>query len=284
MNPPPPRPRTAPGALPRSECWSAEGCREPGVPFRGAAGNAEAFRETTEGAVALGGETAGERAVIRIVIVEDHALVREGTAQLLDAIPDLHVVGECGTAEEGAELVDRLAPDVTLVDVSLPGASGLVLARDLAGRRSITRVLVVSAYDDQAFVAQALEMGVGGYLLKTASGRDLVEAVRLVAAGAFVLDGALSSRLRRRRAGVAPGHHDPDALTPREAEVLELVTQGRSNKQIASELSLGLRTVESHVSSLLAKLGVASRTEAVAFALRSWPGAGSNGDGAVRDA
>ncbi len=204
---------------------------------------------------------------VRIVIVEDHALVREGTAELLEATPDLHVVGDCGTAEEGAELVERLAPDVVLVDVNLPGASGLALARDLARRSPTTQTLVVSAYDDHAYVVEALEIGVGGYLLKTASGRELIEAVRLVAAGVFVLDGAVSSRLsRRRREG--SGRRGSDALTPRESEVLALITQGRSNKQIAAELSLGVRTVESHVSTLLAKLGAASRTEAVAHALR----------------
>jgi DNA-binding NarL/FixJ family response regulator len=212
------------------------------------------------------------RSQVRIVIVEDHALVREGTVQLLEATPDLHVVGECGTAEEGADLVERLAPDVALVDVNLPGASGLELASELARRQPSTRVLVVSAYDDHAYVAEALEIGVGGYLLKTASGRELVDAVRLVAAGVFVLDGAVSSRLGRMRHGTAPGRFDPRALTPREAEVLALVTQGRSNKQIAAELSLGLRTVESHVSSLLAKLGATSRTEAVAYALRGAAG------------
>jgi DNA-binding NarL/FixJ family response regulator len=206
--------------------------------------------------------------MVRIVIVEDHALVREGTAQLLESTPDLQVVGQCGTAEEGAELVARLAPDVALVDVNLPGASGLELASELARRQPSTRVLVVSAYDDHAYVAEALEIGVGGYLLKTASGRELVEAVRLVAAGVFVLDGAVSSRLGRMRRGGGSTRFDPRALTPREAEVLSLITQGRSNKQIAAELSLGLRTVESHVSSLLSKLGATSRTEAVAYALR----------------
>ena len=254
---------------------------EPGVPLREAAGIPNgALRGTTEAFAAPAGEPgAAERSGVRIVIVEDHALVREGTAQLLESTPDLHVVGECGTAEEGAELVDRLTPDVALVDVNLPGASGLVLAKDLARRRPATRVLVVSAYDDHAYVAEALEIGVGGYLLKTASGRELVEAVRLVAAGVFVLDGAVASKLGRRQRGV-PGRHDPDVLTPRESEVLALVIEGRSNKQIAAELSVGLRTVESHVSSVLSKFGAVSRTEAVARALRA-PGSRGGDDGEI---
>ncbi len=266
---PPPRTEEA-GSFPRSYPGIAEARREPRTPLRDVAGRMESVREPTEGDRAdaqVHGRTA-----VRIVIVEDHALVREGTAQLLESTPDLQVVGQCGTAEEGAELVERLAPDVALVDVSLPGASGLELASELARHHPSTRVLVVSAYDDHAYVAEALEIGVGGYLLKTASGRELVDAVRLVAGGVFVLDGAVSSRLGRMRRGTAPGHFDPRALTPREAEVLTLVTQGRSNKQIAAELSLGLRTVESHVSSLLAKLGATSRTEAVAHALRGASG------------
>lgn len=176
----------------------------------------------------------------------------------------MEVVGACGTAEEGATLAAELLPDVVMVDVNLPGASGLALARQLTERQQPVAVLVVSAYDDHAYVAEALDIGIGGYLLKTASGRELLEAVRLVAAGVFVLDGAVSSRLSRHR----PSQPVPGALTRRESEVLALVTEGRSNKQIAAELSLGLRTVESHVSNLLAKLGASSRTEAVARALR----------------
>lgn len=217
--------------------------------------------------------------VVRILIVEDHALVREGTAQLLEASSDMHVAGECGTAEEGIVLVEKLLPDVVLVDVNLPGASGLALAKELGQRRPPVPVLVVSAYDEHAYVTEALEVGVGGYLLKTASGRELVEAVRLVAAGVFVLDGAVSSRLGRRRQPSEHGQQEPGALTPREAEVLALVTEGRSNKQIAAELCLGLRTVESHVSNVLAKLGASSRTEAVARALRCMPEMRSYGDG-----
>ncbi len=265
MSSPPTPPRTARGPTPQFQRGPLDADREPRIPFRGASVR---LRDHSELTTAPAEELRSEEKRVRIVIVEDHALVREGTAELLEATPDLHVVGDCGTAEEGAELVERLAPDVVLVDVNLPGASGLALARDLARRSPTTQTLVVSAYDDHAYVVEALEIGVGGYLLKTASGRELIEAVRLVAAGVFVLDGAVSSRLSRRRREGASGRRGSDALTPRESEVLALITQGRSNKQIAAELSLGVRTVESHVSTLLAKLGAASRTEAVAHALR----------------
>ena len=149
-------------------------------------------------------------------------------------------------------------------DVNLPGMSGLELARRASTRYPKVRVIVVSAYDDYAYVTEALEIGVSGYLLKTASGSELVDAVRAVADGVFVLDRALLGRLARRWRS-APG--GPDALTAREADVLRLLAQGLSNKHIATELGLGLRTVEGHVSSVLTKFGVGSRTEAVLYAL-----------------
>ncbi len=201
----------------------------------------------------------------RILVVEDHALVREGTAELLERDADLTVVGQAASAEEAAALVGSLRPDVTLVDVELPGMNGIDFARALADQGAETRVLILSAYDDYAYVIGALEAGVTGYLLKTASARELRAAVRTAASGALVLDEAISRRLTRRwRAG--PGTAAP-ALTARELEVLRLIARGLPNKQIASQLGLGLRTVESHVSSVLGKLGLASRTEAALYAV-----------------
>ncbi len=209
---------------------------------------------------------AGRRAPVRVAVVDDHSLVREGTVQLLEQEADLQVVGQAGSGEEALTLLDALDPDVVLIDVSLPGMSGLELARRVVQRGLHCRVLVVSAYDDYGYVTEALEVGAGGYLLKTASARELVDAVRAVADGIVVLDAGVSIRLgRRRRSG--PDRPSSAALTGREGEVLVLLARGRSNKQIAAELALGLRTVESHVSSVLAKLGVSSRTEAVAHAL-----------------
>ncbi|MHB1772527.1 MAG: response regulator [Acidimicrobiales bacterium] len=207
---------------------------------------------------------------IRVVIVDDHALVAEGTRQLLETETDIKVVGEARTGEAGLSLLAELTPDVVLVDINLPGMSGLELARSAATVSANVAVLIVSAYDDYAYVVEALEIGVAGYLLKTASARELVDAVRAVADGVFVLDRTVSARLvRRRRSGspASPGSSGATDLTERETDVLRCLTRGRSNKQIAAELGLGLRTVESHVSNLLAKLGAASRTEAVAYAL-----------------
>ena len=209
------------------------------------------------------------RRPIRVVIIDDHALVREGSVQLLEQEDDLSVVGQAASAEEGLALCQDLEPDVALVDVNLPGKSGLDLAREISERELPVRVLVVSAYDDYAYVSEALAVGVAGYLLKTASGRELIDALRAVADGVVVLDRAVSARLSKRWPTAPAANEGLSPLTPREADVLALLAKGRSNKEIAAELALGLRTVEGYVSNVLAKLGAASRTEAAAHALRN---------------
>lgn len=203
--------------------------------------------------------------MVRVLLVDDHALVREGTSQLLSKANGLVVVGQAGSAREGLALVERLGPDVALVDVNLPDRSGLALAKDISLRFPQVKVLILSAYDDYAYLSEAIQLKIGGYLLKTASAGELVNAIRAVADGIFVLDSSLSGRLAHRwqRDQQSPG----GTLTPREAEVLELVARGRANKEIATTLHMGLRTVETHVSNLLAKLGVSSRTEAAHYAL-----------------
>ncbi len=208
---------------------------------------------------------AAGRRPLRIVVVEDHALVREGTAELLEREPGITVAGQASSAEEGLQLIGSLRPDVVLVDVELPGMNGIALARAVAGQAAAARVLILSAYDDYAYVIGALEAGVAGYLLKTATARELADAVRTAASGALVLDEAISRRLTRRWRD-APQRPSP-GLTARETEVLRLVARGLPNRQIASELGLGLRTVESHVSSILSKLGLTSRTEAALYAV-----------------
>ncbi len=201
-------------------------------------------------------------APVRVAIVG--APVPAGTRHLLEAVPDLQIVGEARTAGKGGGLLRRLRPDVALVDIDLPDMGALELARTIARRHPEVRVLAASAYEDYAHVAEVLELGVDGYLLKTASAEELADALRAVAGGVFVLDRLLASRLARRRWG-GPG--GAGALTSREADVLRLLARGLSNKKIASELSLGLRTVEGHVSSILMKLGATSRTEAVLYGL-----------------
>ena len=202
--------------------------------------------------------------IIRVVIVDDHALVREGTRQLLEQDQGIEVVASAGSGEEALGVIERLHPDVAIVDLNLPQMSGLELARRVVATSPETRILIVSAYDEYAYIAEAVEIGVAGYLLKTATGKELIEALHAVFEGVFVLDRQVSKQLVRQR-DTSP--HTVGTLTPRETSVLELLAQGRTNKQIASELDLGTRTVEGYVSHVLSKLGVASRTEAATHAL-----------------
>lgn len=205
-------------------------------------------------------------AAITIVVVDDHTLVREGTVEILERDPALSVVGQCDSGEEAVELICGLQPDLALVDIELPGMTGIEVAREVQQRVAGTRFVVVSAYDDRAYVMEALAAGVSGYLLKTVSGKDLLNAVRSVAGGTVVLDEGVSRRLGEpgRPAACGPGQVQ-EKLTPRETDVLSLVAQGRSNRQIAAQLGVGVRTVESHVSNTLAKLGLRSRTEAALY-------------------
>ena len=215
-------------------------------------------------------------------MVEDHALVREGTVQLLEKHPDIKVVGEAETAERALLLFERLGPDVALVDVNLPGMSGLTLAREAMLRYPRVSILILTAYDDYAYLDEALDIGVAGYLLKTASARELADAVRAAAGGVLVLARELSRRVTARPQPGA-GAAAAAALTPRQADVLSLLAQGYSNKGIAARLQLGLRTVESHVSTIIAKLGVTSRTEAALWAINHHVTGSSDGEGRGRN-
>lgn len=213
---------------------------------------------------AAGTDAVPQGEILRLVVVEDHALVREGTVEFLEEDPTLSVVGQAATGEEAVDLICAMNPDLVLIDIELPGISGIDVIRAVGGLAPAVRFLVVTAYDDYAYVIEALDAGVSGYLLKTVTRRELVSAVHAVAAGRVVLDEAVGRRLARQG---RPGPSPVGGLTPRETEVLILIARGSSNKQIAIELSLGLRTVESHVSNLLAKLGLASRTEAALWAV-----------------
>jgi len=202
---------------------------------------------------------------IRVVIVDDHALLREGTRWILQQEPSIDVVGEAGRGDEAVELVGRLKPDVVLLDLRLPGLPGIDAARQIALVSPHTRILIVTAYDEEDYVLEALQAGAAGYLLKTAPSQELVEAVHAVAAGATVLQPSVSAALARRwtRAD-GPGGLQ---LSGREMEVLRLTSQGMANKEMAHRLGLSLRTIEGHLSRTFAKLGVTSRTEAVVQAV-----------------
>ncbi len=202
---------------------------------------------------------------VSVLLVEDHGVVREGTRELLEQEEGIEVIGEAASAEEALDLIRLRVPDVMIVDIQLPGMNGIELVQAVAGTAPRVRCLMLSAYDDYVYASEALDAGACGYLLKTVSVGELIGAVHAVASGATVLDDAISRRLtkRWRRYERPPA----DDLTPRELDVVRMLARGNSNKEIASELGLGLRTVESYVSNILSKFGVRSRTEAALYAI-----------------
>jgi DNA-binding NarL/FixJ family response regulator len=205
-----------------------------------------------------------EASVIRVVVVDDHALHRDGTRQILEAHPDLEVVGEASSGEVALALVNQLRPDVVLLDIRLPGMNGIEVVGRLTRDHPKVRVLMVSAYDEDEYVRGALEVGAAGYLSKTAPGKDLVQAVRTVAGGTSVLQSGLTARLliSSRRP-----EHAPDDLSERELEVVSLLAEGLHNRELAARLGISSRTVDRHCDNIYAKLGVGSRTEAVVRAI-----------------
>jgi DNA-binding NarL/FixJ family response regulator len=210
---------------------------------------------------------------VRVVLVDDQAMVRTGLRMVLAAEPDIEVVGEADDGAAGVRLVERTRPDVVLMDVRMPGMDGLEASRRVLAGGSGARVVVLTTFDEDEYVAAALRAGVSGFLLKVAPPEDLVAAVRTVAAGQGLLDPAVTLRvIRSFAAAPAP---DParaaalEELTERETEVLALVAAGLSNAEIAGRLYLGEATVKTHVSRLLLKLGLRDRVQAVAFAYES---------------
>jgi DNA-binding NarL/FixJ family response regulator len=203
---------------------------------------------------------------IDVFIAEDHTLVREGTRQILEQQPDLHVVGEADRGDLAVERLARLHPHVAVLDFRLPVLNGVEVTARVHAAQPDVKVLLLSAYDDAEYILAALQAGAAGYLLKTVPGHELVAAIRAVYAGETVLQDAVSRVLAAhwRRASLAAGSAQ---LSAREREVLGLLAAGLANKEIARRLSISLRTVEGHLGNVFGKLGVGSRTEAVLYAL-----------------
>jgi len=219
-------------------------------------------------------------APLKIVIVDDHELLRTGTRQILSDADGLEVVAEAADAAQAIEAVEATHPDIVLVDIRLPDRNGIELAQLIIEQSPNTRVVILSAYDDEDYVRAAMDAGIAGYLLKTMPGDELVRAVRATASGVTVLDSAVTSNLGREHPGPAAYPKDADpkdalsALTWRERQVVDLVALGLANKAIATRLGISGRTVEGHLNHVFVKLGVVSRTELVRLALAGsagWP-------------
>ncbi len=211
--------------------------------------------------------------MIRVLVVEDQTLVRQGISSLLSVTQDIEVVGEAEDGEEALAAIARLKPDVVLLDVRMPRLDGIGVLRRLRAQENPVPVLVLTTFDDEEALFEGLRAGAKGYLLKDVSLEQLTSAIRTLAAGGNLVHPALSARAGQALAQQPrqfPALEPPDPLTPRERAVLRLLAAGCSNREIASALNLAHGTVKNHISSILSKLGVRDRTRAVlrAFELR----------------
>ena len=206
---------------------------------------------------------------VRIVIVDDHELARAGLRSILADEPDLEVVGEAANGSEAQQLCRRLEPDLVLTDMRMPDLDGLAVTRAIKRDHPTTSVIIVTMHEDLQCLAEALQAGAAGYVLKDATRREVLTAVRQVLRGESPLSPKLVTQLlRRAHEGTArPEGRTLERLTPREREVLELVVRGQTNREIARGLGVGLGTVKAHIEHIIAKLGVSDRTQAAVRAV-----------------
>ncbi|MBI2872931.1 MAG: response regulator transcription factor [Chloroflexi bacterium] len=212
-----------------------------------------------------------ETGQVRVLLVEDHTLMRQMTRELLERA-GMRVVAEAGDGVEAVALTLQHRPDIVLMDIAMPRMNGVEATRRIKEQCPATAVLVLTAYDDDQYIAALLEVGAAGYLLKTVQSRELVEAIQRVHAGEAVIHPRIAKKVLQRFAGnKAPGLEGTapgESLSEREKEVVRLAARGKSNREIAAALALSDRTVQAHLSRIFNKLGAASRTEAVIIALR----------------
>jgi DNA-binding NarL/FixJ family response regulator len=208
---------------------------------------------------------------VRILLADDHGVVRAGVRRILEAEPDLEVVAEASDGAEAVELVRRTNPDLAVLDISMPRTSGLQAARDIARRSPSTRTLMLSMHDNEQYFFSALKAGASGYVLKSAADEDLVHACRTAMRGeSFLYAGVASTLVRDYLERLRRGERLPKAvLTEREEEVVKLIAEGNSSKEIASTLVISVKTVERHRANILAKLGMRDRTELTRYAIRA---------------
>jgi DNA-binding NarL/FixJ family response regulator len=208
---------------------------------------------------------------IRILIADDHAIVREGVRALLTLSDDITVVGEAANGHEAVELARSLSPDVILMDIAMPGLGGLEATIEIRKDNPHAKILVLTQYEDREYIRRFLKAGVSGYVLKKAAGSELTSAIRAVNRGGLVLDPEIAREAMREQAGSGASGRtaDPyDTLTDREKQVLKLVAEGHSNKEVAQLLDISVKTAMSHREHIMQKLDLHSRTDLIKFALQ----------------
>lgn len=209
-----------------------------------------------------------ESTFIRLLLADDHPVVRDGLRAMLSTQPDFQIVGEAANGAEAVQLAARLKPDVILLDLEMPDLDGVSVLTQIRALDPRARVIIVTAYDTDERIVQAVVAGAQGYLLKGAPREDIFRAIRVVHEGGSLLQPIVASKLLQHVSQQASPPAEIDSLTPRELEVLCWLAEGKSNKQIAAEFTVSERTIKFHVSSILAKLGAANRTEAVKIAVQ----------------
>ncbi len=208
---------------------------------------------------------------IKVMLAEDHVVVREGTRELIQREDDMEVVGEAGDGEEAVALASRTKPDVIIMDVNMPKLNGIEATKQIKAMMPSVAVLVLTAYDNDQYVTALLEAGAAGYLLKNIKGRELIDAVRAVNAGESILSPKIARKVLNRFAASGTkslGEPVANILSERELEVLKLAAKGLSNRDIAEQLFLSIRTVQAHLGNIFNKLDVGSRTEAILYGLK----------------
>jgi two-component system, NarL family, response regulator DevR len=213
-------------------------------------------------------ETSPAPEPIKVFLLDDHEIVRRGIRELLEAEGDIVVVGESGLAQEATRRIPALRPDVAILDGRLPDGSGIDVCRDVRSLDPSIKALILTSYDDDDALFSAIMAGAAGYILKQVRGNDFVDTVRRVAAGQSTLDPSVTAQVLERVRTGPPRDKELEALTTQEQKILELIGEGMTNRQIAERMFLAEKTVKNYVSSMLAKLGLTSRTQAAIFSTK----------------